>query len=244
MAARLKRRSPDGARAVLGADTEIVIEAFPRSASSFALRAFEFAQSEKPVRIATHLHSFAHAVEGVRRGLPVLIITRRPQDAVVGYRVWAWQLYKQRGRLDRKSAYEVPIGDVMKDYVRFHEGLIPYSGQYVLATFEEVTEDFGQVIDRLNAHYDAHFLPFEHTQENERAIFKAGGVHLSPSPERDAKKTQFIAEYRSRELAPLAERANDAYEKIKRLNPPLREESAGARQRRAPLLGEKRLEQR
>lgn len=220
VAARLKRRSPDGARAVVGPHTEIVIEAFPRSASSFAFRAFEFAQAEKPVRIATHLHSFAHAVEGIRRGIPVLIITRRPQDAVVGYRVWAWQLYKQRGRLDRKGAYEIPMAEVIKDYVRFHEGLIPYSGQYVLATFEEVTQDFGQVIHRLNAHYDADFLPFEHTQENETAIFKAGGVHLSPSPERNAKKAEFISEYRSLELAPLAERASDAYERIRLLNTP------------------------
>ena len=49
-------------------DTQVVIEAFPRCASSFAVAAFRLAQEPNPTHIAHHTHMPAQVMEGVRAG--------------------------------------------------------------------------------------------------------------------------------------------------------------------------------
>ena len=66
---------------VLGPDTDIVIEGFPRSANTFAVTAFELAQ-ERPVTVAHHLHAAAHVVRAAQAGVPVIVLVRAPEDAI------------------------------------------------------------------------------------------------------------------------------------------------------------------
>jgi hypothetical protein len=194
LAAHLKRLGTPLRQNVLGADTQVMIEAFPRSASSFAVAALKRAQGADDIRIATHLHSYAHVVQGVKKGIPVLVIIRRPRDAVVGVRVWAWQLFEQLGRADRKAAYETPVAELLRRYIRFYEELIPYASGYIAATFEEVTTDFGTVIDRLNHRFGCNYSRFDHKDEEVEQVFRAGKVHLAPSDERKAMKPAFEKE--------------------------------------------------
>jgi len=115
---------------VTGRYTEIVIEAFPRSANSFASVAFEQAQS-RPVRIAHHAHSIGSVVPALRRGLPVLILLRDPDEAVLSYHaLWPW----------------IRLRQLFREYVRFYSRILPYPDGMVVATFRQVTEDFGAVI--------------------------------------------------------------------------------------------------
>jgi len=136
-------------------DTEIVIEGFPRSANTFAVAAFTFAQG-RPVKIARHLHAPAQVIAAVRRGIPCVVVIRKPRDAVLSQLV---------------RAPHVSAEQALKDYIRFYRSIAPYRDKFVVGRFEEVTTDFGEVIRRVNARFGANFKLFKHTDENLQKVF-------------------------------------------------------------------------
>lgn len=143
---RLRRRGE-----VLGPDTEIVIESFPRCASSFAVAAFRLAQEPHASRIAHHTHAPAQVIAAVRRGVPALVLLREPEEAVLSHVVYTPGL---------------TVAASLRGYVRFHEPLLRYRGGFVVGPFEEVVSDFGAVIERVNARFGTSFRPFEHRPEH------------------------------------------------------------------------------
>lgn len=46
------------------------------------------------------------------------------------------------------------------------------SSVHIFSRFEELTRDFGQVIQRINARFGTAFKPFEHTEENLKKVFQ------------------------------------------------------------------------
>jgi hypothetical protein len=134
----------------LSHDTDILIEGFPRSGNTFAVAAFVVAQP-KPVRVAHHVHAPGHVIEAVRRGLPVLVLIRRPEDAV-------------REFLGIRPT--LTAAQALRGYVRFYRPLVPYRDRFVVGPFEEVTADFGSVIRRINERFGCSFAEFEHTADN------------------------------------------------------------------------------
>jgi hypothetical protein len=143
---RLRRRGE-----VLAEDTEVVIESFPRCASSFAVAAFRLAQEPHASRIAHHTHAPAQVLAAVRRGVPTLVLIRAPEDAVLSHVIHTPSL--------------TPAAS-LRGYVRFHEPLLPHRDGFVVATFDQVVSDFGAVIERLNARFGTTFRPFEHRPEH------------------------------------------------------------------------------
>lgn len=149
IALRAERRRRPGH--VVDDATEIVIDSYPRCASSFAVAAFRLAQEPRPVAIAHHTHMPAQVLEGARRGLPTLVLIRAPLPAVVSHLVY-------RPRL-------VPIS-ALRGFVRFYDPLEPVLDEVVVATFEQVVGAYGSVIDRVNDRFATTFVPFRHTPEN------------------------------------------------------------------------------
>jgi hypothetical protein len=141
----------------VGEDTEIVIEGFPRTGTSFAIVAFQLAQG-RDVRVAGHVHAAAQVIEGVRRRLPNLVITRGPEDTVLSFVI-------------RNPHLSIP--QALRGYLRFHEPLLRYRSGFVVGTFEQVITDFGAVVDRVNERFRTGFVRFEHTEENVRRGFEA-----------------------------------------------------------------------
>jgi len=137
--------------------TDVVIEAFGRSGNTFAVNAFRMAQ-KNDVKIAHHLHASAQVIEGIKRKVPVLVIIRNPQDSVVSFCL-------------RHPV--VTLSQVLRAYIRFYESLNEYKDKIVIATFDEVTSDFGAVILKLNSMYGTTFKPFHHVDNNVEACFKA-----------------------------------------------------------------------
>jgi len=134
---------------------ELVIEGFPRSANSFAVTAFEFAQ-ERRVRISHHFHMAGNVIYAARRNIPVLLLIRDPLDAVPSYML-----------------YESASADVALDYyINFHRSVLPYSDKLCIANFNEVIEDFGAVIERLNRKFGLGYGPFENSEENVSYCFQ------------------------------------------------------------------------
>ena len=64
----------------------------------------------------------------------------------------------------------------------------------MVATFEQVTHDFGRVMKRFNQRFNTHFSIIDHTPEKEADLFQKGRVHLSPSSERQEIKLKLMAE--------------------------------------------------
>jgi hypothetical protein len=135
--------------------TEVVIESFPRCASSFAVNAFRLAQRPHETRFADHTHMPANVIAGVRRGLPTMVLIREPEEAIASYLV---------------HSPEVPAASAVRGFLRFYLPLLHLRTRFVTVDFEEATERFGDAIDRLNARFGTSFARFEHTQEALDAI--------------------------------------------------------------------------
>lgn len=149
----LARRN--GKRGLLAADTELVIEGFPRCANSFAEAAFRVAQP-RPVKLAHHTHAPAHVIAGVRQGVPTLVLVREPDRAVASLIVRDSQNYRPE--------------ECFREYIGFYETVRPFADGFVAADFTQVTADFGAVIGAINARFATRFAAFVPTAENmERA---------------------------------------------------------------------------
>jgi len=80
-------------------------------------------------------------------------------------------------------------------YVQFHKKLVPYLDSIVVADFQDVVTDYGRVIGRVNEKYDETFKLFEHTEENQQALFDNAPRHLSPSNGRKNIKKAYEQEW-------------------------------------------------
>ncbi len=152
----LMRRRPAHAGHIVDDHTEVMIEGFPRSGNTFAVAAFQYAQP-RPVSIARHLHAPAHVIEGIRRNIPVLVVVRNPVAAVTS------MVIRHPGLLPQ---------DGLREYVSFHTRLLPWRDRIEVATFEEVTTHFDDVVRRVNQRFGAEFTPFDHTPENVAEVFR------------------------------------------------------------------------
>jgi hypothetical protein len=54
----------------------------------------------------------------------------------------------------------------IKEWVRFYRAVQPAQTKFVLATFEEVTRDFGDVMNRINERFGTSYPLFEHSEDN------------------------------------------------------------------------------
>ena len=134
--------------------TQLVIEGYPRSANTFAVWAFRQAQHEN-VPLAHHLHHPAQVIQAARWGIPILVLIREPKDAVISWVVRDPQ----------------PVSLALRHYISFYETVVDYRDAYILGRFEEVTGDYGAVIDRVNDRFETRFSPFHHTEENVGRVF-------------------------------------------------------------------------
>lgn len=140
---------------LLGSETEIVIEGYPRSSNTFAVVAFLRAQ-DRDVKVAHHLHIEAQILAGVARGLPVIVLIREPVGAIKSLMI---------------RHPEVTPEWAAKRYVEFYSVVERVKASVVVADFETVIGDFGSVIVEVNKKFGTEFRPFVHTDENIAAVF-------------------------------------------------------------------------
>lgn len=209
----IQRLRPRRRHLVVSRESEIVIEGFPRSANTFSVAAFLLAQ-ERPVKIARHLHVPAQVIRAVQWRIPTLVLIRRPEDAVLS-------LLIREPKITAKTA--------VREYIRFYERIEPYRTGFLVATFEEVTQDFGSVIDRLNCKFGTRFTRFYHTADNVAAVMRlveemdredTGKRYVCettvarPSEKREALKMQRRGELEEPKVASLLLTARAVYERI------------------------------
>jgi len=147
-----RHKYPGPSPEVIGSHTELVIDGYTRSASTFAVYALQLSQPT-PIRIAHHLHAPAQLIKAARSGIPALLLIREPEGAILS------QLVREP---------DVAMPDALVAYTRFHSCLLPYRDRFVIGDFDQVTHDFGSVIRRVNARFGTSFVEFQHTEENTR----------------------------------------------------------------------------
>jgi hypothetical protein len=151
----LYRLKPSYRDLLVDRSTQMVIEGFPRSGNTFAVVAFEQAQRES-VRVAHHLHMPAQVMRAARWGIPTLLLARKPTDAAL-----SWVIREPW----------VPIRQALKHYVSFYEKAAEYRDAFVVGFFEEVTRDYGAVLERVNARFGTRFSSFVHSEDNVKRVF-------------------------------------------------------------------------
>ncbi len=144
-----RRKYPGASPRVIDASTEMVLDGYTRSASTFAVYALQLAQP-RPVRLAHHLHAPAQLVAGVRAGLPTLMVIREPRGAVLS------QVVREPS---------VAIRDALVAYCRFHEVLRRYADGMAIGDFDTVTTDFGSIVRQVNARFGTTLTEFVHSRE-------------------------------------------------------------------------------
>jgi len=172
-------------------DTDICIEGFPRSANSFAVGAFEHAQT-RPVRVAHHTHTPANIMRACEHEIPALVLTRAPYDAIVSGVALKKQVQVEEH--DEESPVQLlSFHDRLDAYLTFYQSLDPYRDRILVASFETVVRDMGRVVGRVNERFGTAFDRFDHTPEAAEEIHARRGYHAGPSDQR----TQFKEETRA-----------------------------------------------
>lgn len=157
-----------------GPYTELVISGYPRSANSFATRAVWEAQ-QRPIEIASHLHAAAEAIEAVRRGLPTIVLIRRPEDAI---------------RSLKAAEPDTDENRELKRWIRYYGTVEPLHPSFVISPFERTVGDFGSVLEEVNDRFATRFRRFEPTDEFRERVFEGlqhsqdrfGTHHLAGEP--------------------------------------------------------------
>lgn len=192
-----------------GPRTGLVIEGFPRSGNTFAVFAFRHAQ-RRNIRVAHHLHAPAQVLRATNLGTPTLVLLREPLDAVLS-------LMLRDPRFTAEKA--------LRYYASFYEAIAGHRDGFVVGSFEEVTGDYGAVIERINARFGTRFVPFDHTEENVEEVFASiEESHRArrrnrvveeqiarPSATRAGLKAELKERLHSPELEPLVSRAQAAH---------------------------------
>lgn len=201
---------------IIGRDTEIVIEGFPRSANSFAEAAFRLAQS-RPVKIAHHCHAAAQVIAASRWGIPALVLFRAPDDAVVSLHLAALSSLSAKGHY--------------REYMRFYNAILPYREDYILASFESVTKRFHHVIRRINERFHTEFTEFSHSNSTEIRVFqmideltqiRVGKTNVNYSPffsrkyqkMREIEKRNILKKIRTPKLANVRSESHELFCKL------------------------------
>jgi RNase P protein component len=145
-------------------------------------------------------------------GIPTIVLIRDPEEAVLSLSLWT---------------PHITLGEGLRDYIRFYRRILPYRDRFVVATFEEVSTDFGEVIRRLNERFGSTFQEFQHTDANVALCFKIIEDHdrrttgevvektvARPSQQRERMKDELRSAFRSPKLAHSRADAYRIYETV------------------------------
>ncbi|MFK5949766.1 MAG: hypothetical protein QM500_13465, partial [Methylococcales bacterium] len=136
-------------------NTDIVIEGFPRSANTFAVVAFEKSQ-KTAVSIAHHLHVPSQILQASKLEIPTIVLIREPVAAICSFVI-------REPHISLKAA--------LNDYITFYNTITPVKESFVIAKFEDVTSDYGKIINEVNIKFGTNFSLFNHKVDSVNDVF-------------------------------------------------------------------------
>lgn len=198
---------------IVNANTDIVIEGFPRSANSYAVEAFKNTQPYH-VNIATHVHSSAHIIQSVRLNKPTLVLIRKPSAAIPSFKALMIEYNPQKKDIILADSPDYLINY----YIDFYEALLPFKKKFVIATFDDVIKSFGSIVDKINTKYGTSFCSLNPDKKTSQKIFDNSGKHLSPSKEREAIKEVIAEQFTENKNQILLQEAEEVYQKFVKID--------------------------
>lgn len=195
-------------------DTDLVIEAFGRTGTTFANFAFLSAQRRR-VRTVHHTHAAAQIITAVKMRVPTLVIVREPEAVA----------------LSHMARHQVSARPPLIAWIRFHERLLSWRKGIMFCSFEQMTNNFTPVIEGVNEKFGTCFEVWQHTKENETEVFEQiesrnrgrfredqeeqrRRAFALPTAEREALKGQLRAQLDAPSLASLRHRAQTLYRSL------------------------------
>lgn len=119
------------------ANTDLMIEGFPRSGNTYTVWAFQLANPK--LRFANHMHSAAHVRLAVLANKPTLVLIREPEAAV-------------RSLLLRRD--DMTFFNALEDYIDFYCGIEALLPKLLLVRFESATENIASVVAAVNKRFN------------------------------------------------------------------------------------------
>lgn len=207
------RLTPEGTRRAITDSTDIVIEGFPRSGNTFAVFALRTANPQ--LSIASHIHHHGPIKIALKRSLPLLVVVREPVACLSSYLI--------AGPHGRPR-------DVLEEYCGYHKALLETDDAALIATFDQVTNNYARVVQRLNNRFGLTLDPYKNTAENDAEVFAAikddhASIHRSrkatevapvPHAERAELNEQHRAALTAPDLADLLRSAETLYAQLVR----------------------------
>lgn len=134
-------------------DLGLIMDGFPRSANTYSR--FAFLRANPDVTISTHRHSPRALEQGVRRGVPTILLIRDPVSAVAS-----------GSNFDDGLTYET----LLRCWVHYHRRASRIADRLLVVRFQDAIADFGHVIELCNQRFGSSFAPYRKTDENEAAV--------------------------------------------------------------------------
>jgi hypothetical protein len=119
---------------MVGPDTDIVVEGYPRSANTTAVAAIRVA-NRRGIRIAHHIHAPMQFRLAARYGVPAMLLIREPSAAIASLSV------RERG---------VNLEKAFRDYCCFYEQVRSVRNSFVIGEFEAVLWNFSMIVAEVN----------------------------------------------------------------------------------------------
>jgi len=132
--------SPSRKNAIIRSDSDICIEGFQRSGNTFFH--FAFKRWNRGCKRAHHTHSVGQVLRAIQLGKPTIVLIRNPADAVSSLLV---------------KDLNLEVGNALKSYIDFYAKLAPLHMHFVIGKFEDVIDQPGILIQKINEKYDTDF---------------------------------------------------------------------------------------
>jgi hypothetical protein len=129
--------------------------------------------------------------------IPTVVLIRKPKVAVPSFAL----------------RDPISVDQALRYYLSFYETVEEYRDAYVLGLFEEITEDFGEVIRRINDRFETTFSPFTHDERNVDGVLASrkipgggSGRHpwrtrsLAPAPPERSSSAMWDTNWRTRNV--------------------------------------------
>jgi hypothetical protein len=134
-------------------NSDIVIDGFPRCANTYATYAFDVAQTKK-VNIAHHIHKQSQFLVARKYNIPGILLIRKPLNCISSL-------------LIRQPKYDPEV--LFKGYYFLYNSLKD-AGNFVVGDFENVLNNYGSVIRKVNEKFNRNFDEYVKNDENEAKV--------------------------------------------------------------------------
>ncbi len=192
--------------------TDLVVEGFPRSGNTYAALGIAAAQP-RPIRIASHAHVPAQVKRAVALEVPTIVAVRDPADATCSMAV---------------ADPHHRVRDLLRYWIHFHEQVLEVQHHVVIASFEDITERLGAVVEASNRRFGTDLVPvgddpdtreriFAAIEGKQRAVHGEARYHAAvprPDPQRSTETARRRAELEATVAPATLERARALHRRL------------------------------